>query len=35
MMVRKKFKFFEIIFLYSVKTAEIMIYNIFERGEIV
>ena len=35
MMERKKFNFFEIIFLYSVKTAEIMIYNIFERGEIV
>lgn len=31
MMERKKFKIFEIIFLYSVKTAEIMIYNIFER----
>ena len=30
-MIEKKFKIFEIIFLYSVKTAEIMFYNNIER----
>ena len=33
-MIEKKFKIFEIIFLYSVKTAEIMFYNNIERPAI-